>query len=298
MIENIELRHLRYFLTLAEELHFTRAAERLGIAQPPLSQQIQILEEMLGVQLFVRRPRVRLTEAGEALLTVARRTLAHVDQGLEEVRQAARGEGGTLVIGFATSTLLGPLPDIIRLYRKQYPEIRLQLRELSTAQQQKALDNGIIEVGFLREPVTNHTLSCQTIDSEPFVAVLPPRHSLARRSEIDLNEIASEPFVHFPREVAPTLSDQVMKICRDSGFTPVVTQEASEWLTILGLVEAGLGVSLVPSSFRKLSWGRVQYRPLRKVRLRTSISLCYKSESLSPQGEQFIKLVTGMSDQN
>jgi DNA-binding transcriptional LysR family regulator len=295
MIQNIELRHLRYFLALAEELHFSRAANRLGIAQPPLSQQIQRLEEMLGVKLFVRRPKVRLTEAGEALLIVARRALAQAEQGFEDVRRAGRGEGGTLVVGFATSTLLGPLPGIIRVYRRRYPGVRLSLRELSTAEQQKALDSGAIELGFLREPVTDETLSCETILSEPFAVVLPPRHPLNRCSEIDLADLAREPFVHFPREVAPTLYDQVVGICRDAGFTPLVTQEASEWLTIVGLVEADLGVSLVPSSFRKLGWGAVQYRPLRKVRTRTSVALCYKAKSLSPQAEQFIGLVAGMA---
>jgi DNA-binding transcriptional LysR family regulator len=295
MNENIELRHLRYFLALAEELHFTRAANSLGIAQPPLSQQIQRLEEMLGVKLFVRRPGVKLTAAGEALLVVARRTIAQTEQGIEEVRRAGRGEGGTLLIGFATSTLLGPLPDLIRSYRKRYPEVSLSLKELSTADQQKALDTGIIEVGFLREPIADETLTCKTILSEPFSLVLPPRHPLTKSSKIDLTEVAREPFVHFPREVAPTLYDQVMAICRDAGFTPQVAQEASEWLTIVGLVEAGLGVSVVPSSFNKLGWGAVQYRPLSKIKKQTSIALCYKAESLSPQGEQFVRLAEGMA---
>lgn len=295
MIENVELRHLRYFLALAEELHFTKAAIKLNIAQPPLSQQIQLLEERLGVQLFVRRPKVKLTEAGEALLPVARRALAHIGQGLEDVRRAGRGEGGTLVVGFATSTLLGPLPDIIRLYRKRYPEVRLYLREFSTAEQQKALDNGSIEVGFLREPVTDESLTCETILSEPFVVALPPRHPLTRLREIDLAEVARESFVHFPREVAPTLYDQVIRICRDAGFTPLVAQEAAEWLTIVGLIETGLGISLVPASFKKLGWGGVQYRPLRKVKTQTSVSLCYKAKSLSPQGKKFIRLVMGMT---
>jgi DNA-binding transcriptional LysR family regulator len=295
MSENIELRHLRYFLALAEELHFTRAADRLGIAQPPLSQQIQRLEELLGAKLFVRRPEVKLTDAGEALLTVARRTLAQAEQGIEEVRRAGRGEGGTLLVGFATSTLLGPLPDLIRSYRKRYPEVRLSLRELSTADQQKALDNGMIEVGFLREPIADETLTCETILSEPFALVLPPRHPLTKRTKIDMADVAAEPFVHFPREVAPTLYDQVMGICRDAGFTPLVAQEASEWLTIVGLVEAGLGVSVVPSSFGKLGWGSVQYRPLSKIKKQTSIALCYKAESLSTQGRQFIQLVERMA---
>lgn len=297
MKENIELRHLRYFVALAEELHFTRAAVRLGIAQPPLSQQIHSLEEMLGVKLLVRRPKVGLTEAGEALLTVARRILAQADQGFEDVRRAGRGEGGTLVVGFATSTLPGPLPAIVRAYRRRYPEVRLSLRELSTAEQQKALENGSIEVGFLREPVTGETLRCETILSEPFVVALPPRHPLAERAEIELTEVAGEPFVHFPREVAPTLYDLVMRLCRDAGFTPLVSQEASEWLTIVGLVEAGLGVSIVPSSFRRLTWGGVQYRPLREVGTTTSVALCYKPESLSPRADQLIRLVAGMASE-
>lgn len=296
MIKNVELRHLRYFLIVAEELHFTRAAHRLGIAQPPLSQQVQQLEEMLGAKLFVRRPRVKLTAAGEALLSVARRTIAQIEQGFEEVQRVNQGASGTLRMGFSTSTLLGPLPDIIRTYRKLYPQVRLSLSELSTAQQQKALDNGTIEVGFLREPVANETLTCEKIISEPFALVLPRRHPLnAHSGEIDLAEVARESFVHFPREVAPTLYDQVMGICRDAGFSPLVAQEASEWLTIVGLVDAGLGVSIVPSSFRKLGWGTVQYRSLRKVKKRTSIALCYKPESLSPQAERFIRLVAGMT---
>lgn len=291
MNENIELRHLRYFVALAEELHFTRAAERLGIAQPPLSQQIQSLEEMLGSKLFLRRPAVKLTASGEALLQVARRTLAQAERGLEDVRRAGRGEGGTLQIGFATSTLLGPLPDIIRSYRKLYPEVRLSLTELSTAEQQRALDKGHIEVGFMREPFADQSLTRVTIFGEPFALVLPPHHPLTESAgEIDLAQVAGEPFVHFPREVAPTLYDQVMKLCRDAGFTPQVSQEASEWLTIVGLVEVGLGVSLVPSSFRKLGWGAVEYRSLRKVKEQTTIALCYKNEPLSPQANHFIRL--------
>lgn len=295
MEENIEFRHLRYFMALAEELHFTRAAERLGMAQPPLSQQIQRLEEALGVKLFVRKPGVKLTAAGEALVPIARRTLAQAKHGLEEVRRAGRGEGGTLQIGFATSTLLGPLPDMIRAYRKRYPQVRLSLHELSSVRQKKALVNGTIEVGFLREPVEDETLTCETILREPFVLVLPPRHRLNGRSKVNLEEVAVEPFVLFPREVAPTLYDQVMSVCREAGFTPHVTQEASVWLTIVGLVEAGLGVSLVPLSFRKLGWGGVRYRLLQKVRTKSSVALCYKSASVSPQGERFIELVSEMS---
>lgn len=203
MKEQLELWHLRYFVVLCEELHFTRAAERLGIAQPPLSQQIQNLEETLGVELIVRRPKVRLTAAGETLLAVARRTLEQADQGIEDVRRAARGEGGTLVIGFASSTLLGPVTEIVRTYRSLHPSVRLLLRELSTAEQQRSLDSGAIELGFLREPAADDTFSCETIFTEPFAVALPPRHPLTEHPEIDLADLSGEPFVHFPRDVRP-----------------------------------------------------------------------------------------------
>ena len=283
MSQAIELRHLRYFTAVAEELHFGRAAERLGIAQPPLSQQIKGLEGLVGCLLFERRPQVRLTPAGEALLEVARRTLAQVEEGLELTRRAGRGETGMITVGFAASILTTALPEILRTYREQYPGVELRLRELSSAAQAAALADGSIDVGFVREAVVQGSeLICEPILREEFVVVLPPAHPLAEREQLPLIDIAEEPFVHFPRAVAPALFDQIADACGRAGFRPRVVQEAQEWLTILGLVEAGLGVSLVPASFRRLRWGGVQYRPLGPPREFTGVFVCRRNAPVAP----------------
>ncbi len=283
MNPTIELRHLRYFTAVAEELHFGRAAERLGIAQPPLSQQIKSLETLVGFALFERRPQVRLTPSGEALLEVARRTLSQVEEGLELTRRVGRGEVGKLTVGFAASILTTALPEVLRTYREQNRGVELRLRELSSAAQIAALGDGSIDVGFLREGVVQGPdLICEPILREEFVAVLPPAHPFAGREQLALGEMAEEPFVHFPRVVAPALFDQIADACQRAGFRPRVVQEAQEWLTILGLVEAGLGVSVVPASFRRLRWGGVQYRPLAPRREFTDVFVCFRTAPLAP----------------
>lgn len=296
MSQSIELRHLRYFTAVAEELHFGRAAERLGMAQPPLSQQIKSLEELVGYPLFERRPQVRLTTAGGALLEVARRTLAQVEEGLELTRRAGRGEAGKISVGFAASILTTALPEILRTYREQYPGVELRLRELSSAAQAAALAEGSIDVGFVRESVVQGSdLICEPILREEFVAVLPPAHALAGREQLPLGDMAEEPFVHFPRAVAPALYDQIADACRRAGFRPRVVQEAQEWLTILGLVEAGLGVSLVPASFRRLRWGGVQYRPLAPPREFTDVFVCWRAAPLVPAVVPLIQIARSIT---
>lgn len=287
---DLELRHLRYFVAVAEELSFSRAAERLGMAQPPLSQQIQRLEAMLGHPLFERRPRVRLTTAGEELLVTARRVLAQVDQGVEAARRAARGELGTVTVGFAASMILSVLPEAVRAFRKGFPGVTLQLRELSSAAQIEALREGRIDVAFLREPAAaDKALRFEPIARETFVAVLPPDHPLAARERIPLAALAGEPFVHFPRAVAPWLYDRILTLCHEAGFHPRVSQEAQEWLTIVGLVEAGVGVSLVPESFRKLQWGEVAYRALDAAGGQSSILLGWRADGERPEVQAFLR---------
>lgn len=291
MADHIELRHLRYFAAVAEELHFGRAAQRLGIAQPPLSQQIKSLEELVGYPLFERKPRVGLTPAGEALLEVARRTLEQLDEGLDITRRAGRGEAGKLTVGFAASILTTALPEILRTYRERYPSVELRLRELSSAAQATALTDGSIDVGFVRESVGQGAdLICEPVLREEFVAVLPPAHPLATRRQLPLNTLAEEPFVHFPRAVAPALYDQIADVCRRAGFRPRVVQEAQEWLTILGLVEAGIGVSLVPASFCRLQWGGVQYKQLGPPREFTDVFLCWRAAPVLPAALPLIEL--------
>lgn len=289
-MNEIELRHLRYFLAVAEELSFSRAAERLNMAQPPLSQQIQRLEALVGHELFERRPRVRLTAAGEALLPAARRTLAQVEQGVEATNRAARGEVGLVTVGFAASMILSVIPPVVRAFRKRFPAVDLQLREMSSAAQVAALREGQIDAGFLREPApVDPEIRCEAVGEEAFVAVLPPEHPLARRQEVALASLANEPFVHFPRPVAPGLYDRILALCQEAGFRPRVVQEAQEWLTIVGLVEAGVGVSLVPESFQKLKWGEAVYRPLGNAIRKSPITLCWRAGGERPVVQAFLR---------
>lgn len=272
----MELRHLRYLLAVSEQGHFGRAAAQLGIAQPSLSQQIRRLESLVGHRLLERRPQVRPTPSGEALLEVARRVLDQVDSGLERVAEIGGGHAGTLTVGFAASILPTPLAGALRMFRESRPSVDLRLRELSTAALRRALLDGIVDVGFLREPEEWPDIDREILLREPFAVVLPAGHPLAARKRIDLASMAAEPFVHFPREVAPVLFDRIRALCGRAGFAPRVVQEAREWITIVGLVEAGLGVSLVPDSFRKLHWGSIEYRPLHRSAGDTAVGLCVR----------------------
>lgn len=259
----MELRQLRYFVAVAEELHFTRAAARLGIAQPPLSQQIRGLEREIGVQLFHRtKRRVELTEAGRVLLQGARRVLAEAERAEEEASRAARGEVGHLAIGFVGTAAVDVLPRVIRDYRNRFPDVRLTLHQLPTEQQVTRLRSGEIQVGFVRLPVADASLSVDTVLREAVLAVVPEDHRLAELGEIELRELADERFILFPRSFGPGLHDRIVRLCNAAGFSPRIDQEAVEMHTIAGLVAAGLGVSLVPESTRKLRQEGARYLDL------------------------------------
>lgn len=260
----MELRHLRYFLAVAEEMHFGRAAARLAMAQPPLSQQIRQLEEELGVALFRRtRRRVALTEAGEAFLVGARRALAEVERAAVAARRAARGETGHLAIGFVGSATYELLPSLLRLLRSRYPDIALSLREMTTAQQATALAAGEIDLGFLRPPLEGDDLDMATVREERLVAVLPAGHRLAGSTEpLDLAELAREAFVLFPAAQGQGLYSQIVEACRQAGFYPRVVQEAVQMDTLLALVAGSVGVTLAPSSLEALARPGVTYRPV------------------------------------
>src|SRR5438046_2939923 len=195
MPPSVDLRHLRYFVAVAEELSFTRAARRLGIAQPPLSQQIRHLESAVGAPLLERTPRVALTDAGRVLLEVARRTLAQVERGIDAAGRAGRGAAGTLTVGFASSVVFTALPRAFRAYTKRYPNVDLQLREMHSAAQLDALRATTIDVALLRESPSDKDLDTDTLVREPFVAVLPARHRLASQSRLTPRSLAGESFV-------------------------------------------------------------------------------------------------------
>ncbi|WP_435223436.1 LysR family transcriptional regulator [Streptomyces sp. Tue6028] len=280
----IPLPQLHAFVVLAEELHFGHAAARLGIAQPPLSQQIRRLEDKVGHALFSRTPgRVALTPAGRELLPAARGALTELSDGLAAARAVGSGRAGRLRIGFAASLALTVLPGLLRTFRQQFPDVHLDIREMTTAPQITALHDKVLDIGLLREPPADETeLSFRTVLNEPFVAILPSAHPLAAQRTVDLAQLADDPFVLLPRAVGPRLYDRITGLCADAGFTPRIAQHAVEWQTVCALVEAGLGVSLAPASIRRIRLKGVAFRRTEPGTARTRVAVAWRSADRNP----------------
>jgi DNA-binding transcriptional LysR family regulator len=221
MTNQLELRHLRYFVAVAEELHFSRAAQRLRMAQPPLSQQIRKLEEHIGYPLFTRNSRmVALTAAGEVLLERSRYILRRLDEDLESVRRVGRGEIGTLTVGFIGSAMLTVLPGLIGSYRKRFAKVDLRLRELTTSSLVDAIRQGAVDLGFLRDAGPTEGLVLETVVAERFVVALPEKHLLAKRTKVSLVDLRNDSLILFARELGPLAWDKTIALCETSGFRP------------------------------------------------------------------------------
>ncbi|MDQ6816843.1 MAG: LysR substrate-binding domain-containing protein [Actinomycetota bacterium] len=260
----MELRQLRYFVAVAEELHFRRAAARLHISQPPLSSQIRQLEEEMGCLLLVRtRRRVELTAAGAAFLNDARALLGELDGAVATARLIDAGQTGRLRVNFVGSALLSIVPGVVRRFRAARPGIELELRERSTVEQLRALSAGTIDVGLVRPPIEDDPgLRVDSVMRERTLAALPAGHRLARLRRVPLARLGAEPFVLFPRAQAPGFHDLLIGSLL-AGARPVrIVQYAPEMLTIIGLVAAGIGISLVPESVAALTLEGVTYRPV------------------------------------
>src|ERR1035438_8455841 len=261
MNEEIEFRHLRYFLAVAETLHFSKAAERLGISQPPLSQQIKRLEQLVGHRLLDRTTRgVKLTLAGQLLAERARGTIEKVHDDLAQVRRLGRGEEGTLTVGFSGSVMFTNLPAVIESYRRRYPKVELRLRELVTSAQIVALLDGTVDLAFLRDGDATEGIQMTTLLKEPYVAVLPELHRLARKRSLRVADLRDEPFIFFARRMGPLAFDRTMACCERHGFHPNIVQEAPQWPTLVRLVAAGLGVSLAPACVKNVVIQGAVYR--------------------------------------
>jgi len=258
----MDLRRLRYFVAAAEELSFNRAAQRLRIAQPPLSNQIKQLEEELGVRLFERTSRgVRMTEAGETLLEEARRIFVQVDQTINLVRRVGYGEVGRLTLGFVPSASNEVLPPILHTFRHRYPGVELFLREMRPDRVVQRLHDKQIDVGFLYLPLDDASLNIECVSREPLVLALAESHPLASKAQVELQALGEEPFILPARYPMPGLYGQVTEACRQAGFVPKAVQK-DVWLmqTIVGLVAGGIGVALVPASLRNLHRRGVVYK--------------------------------------
>lgn len=287
----MELRHLRYFIAVAEQLHFSRAAEILHIAQPPLSQQIQRLEHELGVPLLVRTRRsVQLTPAGKAFLEEARKVIDQVERAITVTHEAHRGILGQLDIGFVSTAIVEVLPGILKVFRERYPLVRTTLHNLVTTEQVQALRAGQIQVGILHPPLLEASLHLEIIRSEPLVVVLPAEHMLAAREKIALAQLREEAFVMYPRAWNPGLFDQTTSLCQRAGFHMRFGQEALGWESIISLVAANFGVALVPASARLLRSVGVVYRSLEETTPAFDLALAWLSGNNSPVLHNFLQI--------
>ncbi|HEV7877084.1 LysR family transcriptional regulator [Bradyrhizobium sp.] len=280
----MELRHLRYFVAVAEELNFTRAAERLGIGQPPLSLQIRQLEEELGTQLFRRKARgVELTPAGKLLLEEARIILRQVEQAETGVRRRARGETGRVILGSGGATYFHPLiPAIIREFSVRYPDVVLHPQASSTALLMARLHAGQIDAAFVRPSVDDSEgLALHLLVDEPMVMVVPKHHPLGTKSSAPLRSFTNEPFILYARELNPDYHDRVIAACRDAGFEPRLGPQAPQILPVIPMVAAGLGVSIVPESTRQIRLDGVVYLEIEGKVPRSRISLAHRRDDRS-----------------
>lgn len=288
MIEN---RLLSSFIQVAEELHFGRAAGKLNIAQPALSRQIAQLEERLDVQLFERtRRKVALTPAGRVFLDHAYKILADVQRATREVRKVNAGEAGRLSIGFIHSSTFGLTPLILRSFRNRYPDVEIELSEMTMAQQLTALHERTIDAGILRPPISDLRLASHTLRDERFVLAVPDSHPLSAAGSIKLDMLMEEEFVLFSQQRSPLFHSRVIAMCEQAGFVPRVAQQATQIHTIIGLVRAGMGVSIVPEVAKNLHTPDVQFLDIADNPPPVQVVLAWRRADNSPILKGFTEL--------
>lgn len=264
---NIELRHLRYFVAVAEELHFGHAAARLNISQPPLSQQIQILEQQVGARLLARTNRsVSLTPAGKQFLADSRQILIQVDDAAARAARLHQGETGELRIGFTSSApFIKSVSDTLSSFRQHYPDVHILTRETNTREQIAPLNEGTLDLGLMRNTLLPDTLAWRRILREPLLALIHRDHPLAKQATVSLAELAQEPFVFFDPHVGTGLYDDILGLMRRYQLTAHIAQEVGEAMTIIGLVAAGMGVSILPASFHRVQLNEMRWVPIREA---------------------------------
>lgn len=295
----MELRHLRYFVTVAEELNFTRAAARLHIGQPPLSMQIRDLEEELGARLFERtRRKVSLTDAGVRFLARSRQILAAVAEASDEVRKVARGELGELRIGFTSSLPYGGvLPEVLHAYRRRHPDVRLQLREMFSVEQLDALERETLDVGFVRFGAAEAPpgIVVREIGRDPLRLVLSGAHPLADLPAVSFRQLHEEAFITFPDDAGTGLPMILRRLCGQAGFEPRVVQLAREATTQIGLVAAGLGIALLPAQLECVRIPGVRYLPIADEGAFFPLALAHLHDTTSPLLTGFLAVLEQVS---
>lgn len=280
----MELRHLLYFTTVAEELHFTKAAAKLFISQPPLSRQIKELEEELGVQLFTRsNKQVTLTDAGKYFKDQVDAIFSHLEESKHTVRQIHLSIGGELKIGYISSVYQSHLAEVLKAMRVEFPHVKTSLYEVPTITQIKALEQGKLDVGILRAPVLSEKLIVKTLFFDPFVVVIPVSNQVFNTDYELAGLLKKSPFIFFNKEFAPQYHDKLIEICQRMGFVPDITHEANNIHSILQLVESGLGVSILPSSLKKQHTHlNLSFIELADIPVNTEVVLAYKKSNKNP----------------
>ena len=287
----MELRHLLYFKTVADELHFSRAAAKLFISQPPLSRQIRELEEELGVQLFLRsNKRVALTDAGKYLKEETDAIFTRLGECKSIVKQIHQNQSGQLKIGYISSVYQTYLAEVLKAMRITYPYIKTNLLEMLTITQIQALEQGNLDVGILRAPVHSDKLQIDTLFFDPFMVVAPAAQTGLDTTEGLVNYLKSSPFIFFNKAFAPNYNEKLLEICERMGFRPDIMHEANNVHSILQLIEAGLGVSILPSSLKQqYSNLNLSFIPLNHIPINTEVVLAYKPGNRNPVLKWFIE---------
>ncbi|ARP83140.1 LysR family transcriptional regulator [Bordetella genomosp. 8] len=285
----MELRHLRYFSVLAEELHFGRAAARLAISQPPLSVAIRQLEDSIGARLFERNNKeVRLTAAGVAMRLSSRKILAQAEEAALEARDAAAGLIGNLRIGFVGAMLYRGLPEALRGFQERYPGVRIKLTEMNSGEQITELMHNGMDLGFIHTSRMPDTLESRLLVTEPFVCCLPARHPLARKAAVRPADLRDQPFVLFGQGVSPDYHDRILSICAQAGFRPQVRHEARHWLAVVSMVSQGLGVALVPQALRHSALRGAAFKPLAGAGARSDAYGVWRRDARNPLIERLL----------
>jgi DNA-binding transcriptional LysR family regulator len=290
----MELRHLRYFMAVAAEGNFTRAAENLGIGQPPLSQQIKSLERELGVELFRRTPHgAELTSAGEAFLVEARRVISDAQRAVHAAQRAARGETGHIRIGFTGSAAFNPVvTGLVHRFKRRYPAVELTLEEANTPILLEWLLDERLDAVFLRPGLLQpEGVKLHRFADEPMKVVLPTHHPLAAKKRLPLNLLANEPFVLVPGPTGATLYDEIVRACAEAGFVPQLAQPAPQLASVVSLVAAGLGVSIVPASLTQVKLRGVRYVSIQGSAIRARFALAWRERNRSAALRNLVALL-------
>jgi DNA-binding transcriptional LysR family regulator len=287
----MELTHLRYFVAVAESLHFSQAAAKLRIAQPSLTYQIQRLEQELQTQLLRRtKRRVELTDAGRKFLDDARDLLARADRAALVARRTGLGEAGRLRIGVGYCMDHIGVSQAVSSFNKRYEAIRVELQTMAVPLQFAALHDDRLDVGFVRPPITDPSLAGETLTEEPMLVALPPNHRLARKSTVSLSAFAKDPFILPPQTAVPVYHDLVLKACRNAGFVPNAPHEADHLHLLLGMVAAGSGVALVPASARRMRHFRLAFASLHPAPPSLQVAVAWRKHDTSSMVSEFLSV--------